>query len=79
MSLEISKVKGVPIKLHFSLIIILALLSWTLSSGFMPRFYPDLNPLAYWIMSIAGVIILIDFLIYRVKAIVKFFIVVLFV
>ncbi len=59
MSLEISKVKGVPIKLHFTLIIILALLSWTLSSGFMPRFYPDLNPLAYWIMGIAGAIVLI--------------------
>ncbi len=59
MSLEISKVKGVPIRLHFTLIIILALLSWTLSSGFMPRFYPNLDPLAYWIMGVAGAIILI--------------------
>lgn len=59
MSLEISKVKGVPIRLHFTLIIILALLSWTLSSGFMPRFYPNLDPLAYWIMGIAGSIVLI--------------------
>jgi Zn-dependent protease/CBS domain-containing protein len=59
MSLEISKVKGVPIKLHFTLIIILALLSWTLSSGFMPRFYPNLDPLLYWIMGIAGAITLI--------------------
>jgi Zn-dependent protease len=59
MSLEISKVKGVPIKLHFTLIIILVLLSWTLSSGFMPRFYPNLDPLAYWIMGVAGAIVLI--------------------
>ena len=59
MSLEISKVMGVPIKLHFTLIIILALLSWTLSSGFMPRFYPNLDPVLYWIMGIAGAIVLI--------------------
>jgi len=59
MSLEVSKVKGVPIKLHFTLIIILALLSWTLSSGFMPTFYPGLDPLLYWIMGITGGIIMI--------------------
>jgi len=59
MSLEISKVKGVPIKLHFTLIIILVLLSWTLSSGFMPRLYPNLDPLVYWIMGVAGAIVLI--------------------
>ena len=59
MSLEISKVMGVPIKLHFTLIIILALLSWTLSSSFMPRFYPNLDPLLYWVMGVAGASILI--------------------
>lgn len=59
MSLEISKFRGVPIKLHFTLIIILVLLSWTLSSGFMPRFYPNLDPLAYWVMGVAGAVILI--------------------
>jgi Zn-dependent protease len=59
MSLEISKFRGVPIKLHFTLIIILVLLSWTLSSGFMPRFYPNLDPLAYWVMGVGGAVILI--------------------
>ncbi len=59
MSLEVSRFRGVPIKLHFSLIIILVLLSWTLSSGFMPQLYPNLGVLPYWIMGVAGAIILI--------------------
>ena len=56
MSLEISKLKGVSIKLHFTLIIILAFYPG-LSSGFMTRFYPNLDPLMYWIIGIAGAII----------------------
>ena len=59
MSLEISKFRGVPIKLHFTLIIILALVSWTLSSGFMPQFYPNLGIISYWVMGVAGAFILI--------------------
>ena len=37
----------------------MVLLSWTLSSGFMPQFYPNLGVLPYWIMGVAGAIILI--------------------
>ena len=58
MSLQIAKVKGIPIKLHFTLIIVFALVTWTLASGFMPRFYPNLDSSSYWIMGIAGAIVL---------------------
>ncbi len=58
MSLQIAKVKGIPIKLHFTLIIVFALVTWTLASGFMPRFYPNLESSSYWIMGIAGAIVL---------------------
>ena len=58
MSLQISKVKGIPIKLHFTLIIVFFLIAWTLASGFMPQLFPYLSTIHYWIMGIAGAIIL---------------------
>jgi Zn-dependent protease/predicted transcriptional regulator len=58
MSFQISKIKGIPIKLHFTLIIVFFLITWTLASGFMPQFFPNLSAIHYWIMGIAGAIIL---------------------
>ena len=58
MSLQIARVKGIPIKLHFTLIIVFVLVSWTLASGTMPRYFPNLYPLSYWIMGISGAFIL---------------------
>ena len=58
MSLEIGKIKKIPIKLHFTLIIVFFLISWTLASGFMPRYFPDLTDTQYWIMGIIGAIVL---------------------
>ena len=58
MSVEIGKIKKIPIKLHFTLIIVFFLISWTLASGFMPRYFPDLTDTQYWIMGIIGAIVL---------------------
>ena len=58
MSLQIARVKGIPIKIHFTLIIVFVLVSWTLASGTMPRYFPNLYPPSYWIMGISGAFIL---------------------
>jgi Zn-dependent protease/predicted transcriptional regulator len=58
MSLQIGTIKKIPIILHFTLIIVFFLISWTLASGFMPRYYPSLNDSQYWIMGIVGAVIL---------------------
>lgn len=58
MSLEIARIKQIPIKLHFSLILVFFLISWTLAYGFMPHYALDLGQVHYWIMSIIGTIIL---------------------
>jgi Zn-dependent protease/predicted transcriptional regulator len=58
MSLQVGKIKNIPIKLHFTLIIVFFLISWTLATGFMPNYYPNLNNLQYWIMGIIGAVIL---------------------
>lgn len=58
MSLEVGKIKGIPIRLHFTLVIVSFLIAWSLAGIVMPEFYPDLNITVYWIMGIAGAIIL---------------------
>ncbi len=58
VSLQVAKVKGIPIKLHFTLAIVFVLIAWTLAVSYMPLFYPDLPQWAYWTMGILGAIIL---------------------
>ncbi len=58
MSLQVAKIKQIPIKLHFSLILVFFLIAWTLAYGFMPQYAPDLSQVQYWIMSIIGTVIL---------------------
>lgn len=58
MSLQIFTIKKIPIKLHFTLIIVFFLISWTLATGFMPHYYPNLTTSQYWIMGVIGAIIL---------------------
>jgi Zn-dependent protease len=58
LSLQVAKVKGIPIKLHFTLVIVFALIAWTLAVSYMPVLYPDLPQSAYWTMGILGGIIL---------------------
>jgi Zn-dependent protease/predicted transcriptional regulator len=58
LSLQVAKIRGIPIKLHFTLAIVFALIAWTLAVSFMPLFYPDLPQSAYWTMGILGAVIL---------------------
>jgi Zn-dependent protease/CBS domain-containing protein len=58
LSLQVAKVKGIPIKLHFTLAIVFVLITWTLAVSYMPLFYPGLPQSAYWTMGIFGAIIL---------------------
>lgn len=57
-SLQITTIYGIPIRLHFSLVIVFFLISWTLAYGFMPEYSPGLTQNQYWFMSIIGTIIL---------------------
>jgi len=58
MSLQVAKIQKIPIKLHFSLVLVFFLITWTLATSFMPRYVPDLNQLQYWTMAITGSILL---------------------
>jgi Zn-dependent protease/predicted transcriptional regulator len=59
MSLQIASVKGIPIRLHFTLILVFFLVSWTLATSFMPEIFPDLSSIEYWTMGVSGAILLL--------------------
>ena len=56
MSLQVAKIKGIPIRLHFTLIIAFFLISWTLAATLMPQIYryPGHTTVHYWIMGVLG-------------------------
>lgn len=56
MSLQITKIKGIPIRLHFTLIVVFFLIAWTLSAGLMPEIHPGLTRVQYLIIGILGAI-----------------------
>ena len=45
---QIARVIGIPIYLHFSWLIIFGLIVWSLSTGYFPAQYPDLPASSYW-------------------------------
>jgi Zn-dependent protease len=58
MSVQLARIKGIPIRLHFTLVIAIFLITWTLASGFMPTFFPFLDTRHYLLMGIMSAIIL---------------------
>ncbi|MGI8719196.1 MAG: site-2 protease family protein [Nitrososphaeraceae archaeon] len=58
MSLQVARIKGIPIRLHFTLIVVFFLILWTLAARFMPQLYPNLSQIDYWIMGAVGALIL---------------------
>jgi Zn-dependent protease/predicted transcriptional regulator len=58
VSLQVANIKGIPIKLHFTLAIVFGLIAWTLAVNYMPLFYLGLPQSVYWTIGILGAIVL---------------------
>lgn len=56
--MQIGRVKGIPIRLHYTLIIVFFLIAFTVSVHLMPEVYPGLSTTEYWVMGIICAIIL---------------------
>jgi Zn-dependent protease/CBS domain-containing protein len=52
--LQIARVQGIPVYVHFSWIIIFALITWTLATGYFPAASPDLPALSYWLKGLVA-------------------------
>jgi Zn-dependent protease/CBS domain-containing protein len=57
-SLVLGAIRGIPIRIHFTWLIIFGLLSWSLASGYFPQHYPDLPITAYWVKAIIAALFL---------------------
>src|SRR5262249_28276840 len=46
--IQIARVFGIPILIHFSWVVVFALIAWTLATGYFPQKDPDLPEISYW-------------------------------
>src|SRR5437879_2007919 len=58
MSLNIGKIIGIPVRIHYTLWLVLLLIAWSLAEGYMPQHYPGLGAATYWAIGIVSAIIL---------------------
>ncbi|MSQ14458.1 MAG: site-2 protease family protein [Dehalococcoidia bacterium] len=47
-TLEIGKVRGIPIRVHLSWVFIFVLVTWSLASSYYPENNPGWSPIVYW-------------------------------
>ncbi len=52
-NIRIGRILGIPIGLHWSWFVIFALITGSLAWGYLPSVYPELSPLASWLLGAA--------------------------
>jgi Zn-dependent protease/predicted transcriptional regulator len=57
-SWKIITIWGIPIKVHFSWLIVFGLITWSLSTYYFPKAAPELPAASYWIKGSLGAILL---------------------
>lgn len=55
---KIGKIMGIPIRVHFSWIIVFGLITWSLSTYYFPKAAPDLPAVSYWIKGALAALLL---------------------
>src|SRR5919197_2168192 len=57
-TLRLLTIRGIPIGVHVSWLIVYALITWTLAVGYFPRALPELPRTAYWISGLVAALLL---------------------
>lgn len=55
---RVARLAGIDINIHFSWLLIVALLSWTLADGVFPDHYKEWSTTAYWLVGVAAAVLL---------------------
>jgi len=55
---KIATVMGIPIRIHFSWLIVFGLITWLLSSRYFPQVTPDLPFVSYWVSGVMAALLL---------------------
>ncbi|MBI3592540.1 MAG: peptidase M50, partial [Nitrospirae bacterium] len=57
-SLKIATIMGIPVRVHFSWLIIFGLITWSLSTFYFPKAAPSLPVRSYWISGAVAALLL---------------------
>lgn len=57
-SWQIARIMGIPIRVHFSWLIIFGLISWSLSTFYFPNAAPQFTKSSYWIAGVTAALLL---------------------
>ncbi len=49
---------GIPVRIHYTLWLVLLLIAWSLADGYMPVHYPGLGLATYWAIGIVSAVVL---------------------
>ena len=60
-SVRIGRLFGIPIFIHVSWLIIFALVTWTLATGYFPQRYPDVSVRGAWLRALASSVLFFAF------------------
>lgn len=55
---KIATIMGIPIRVHFSWLIVFGLITWSLSTFYFPEAAPDLPTASYWIKGVLAALLL---------------------
>jgi Zn-dependent protease len=55
---QIGRLLGIPLRIHLSWLIIFALLTWSLASGYFPAVLPDMPAWSYWAKAVVAAVLL---------------------
>ncbi|MBI2203590.1 MAG: site-2 protease family protein [Candidatus Rokubacteria bacterium] len=58
MTFRVVSVRGIPISIHPSWLVVYALLTWMLAVGYFPQALPDQPALAYWVHGLVAALLL---------------------
>ena len=57
-SVRLARIRGIDIGIHYSWILIFALVSWSLAAGFFPQEYPGWGTATYWVAGLLAAALL---------------------
>ena len=55
---KIGTIMGIPIRVHFSWLIVFGLITWSLSAFYFPKAAPDLPAVSYWVKGVLAALLL---------------------
>jgi Zn-dependent protease len=56
--MQLFRVRGIPVRIDFGWLLIFALISWSLASGYFPYVLPSQSPVAYWVQGLLAAALL---------------------